>query len=140
MDKQNIAASDSCPYCIVVADDHSLFRQDLKKILGRREDLKLVGEAVDGYELIDLIEKWSPHMAIIDISMPKLNGIEATRQIVTSHPGVNVMILTMHKNAQYLQQAVSAGARGYLLKDNINTGIFHAIDTIRNGGVYYDKF
>ena len=134
-----ISESAPCPHCIVLADDHFFFRRDLRKMLERRKDLQVVGEAGDGLELVELLKKETPHLVILDISMPNLNGLEAARHITGNYPGVNVLFLTMHKNLQYQQEAIAAGARGYVLKENIDREIFSAIDSIRSGGAYFPK-
>lgn len=125
-------------YRILLADDHEVLRQSLRKILTGRGDLEVVGEAADGLELLNLlkINQLTPHMAIVDITMPKLGGIEATRRIKVTYPEVKVLILTIHKDEEYLHQAFSAGAEGYLLKEGVNTELFSAIETIRQGGIY----
>jgi DNA-binding NarL/FixJ family response regulator len=128
-----------CPQCIVLADDHSFFRRDLRTMLERRKDLQVVGEAADGLELVELLKKETPHLVILDISMPNLNGLEAARHIAGNYPGVNVLFLTMHKNIQYMQEAISAGARGYVLKENIDAELYPAIDAIKNGGIFFPK-
>jgi two-component system, NarL family, response regulator NreC len=129
-----------CPHCIILADDHFFFRRDLRKMLERRKDLQVVGEAGDGLELVELLKKETPHLVILDISMPQLGGLEAARYITGNYPGVSVLFLTMHKNLQYQQEAIATGARGYVLKENIDREIFSAIDTIRNGGTFFPKF
>lgn len=125
-------------YRILLADDHEMLRQNLRKILTGRGDLEVVGEAADGLELLNLLKmnQLTPHMAIVDITMPKLGGIEATRRIKMAYPEVKVLILTIHKDEEYLHQAFSAGAEGYLLKEEANTELFSAIETIRHGGIY----
>ena len=125
-------------YRILLADDHEVLRQCLKNILAKSEDLEVVGEAADGLELLDLmkISKLAPHMAIVDVSMPNLGGIEATRRIKTIYPDVKVLILTIHKEEEYLLQALSAGAEGFLIKEDANAELFPAIETIRGGGIY----
>jgi DNA-binding NarL/FixJ family response regulator len=128
------------PYHIVLADDHVILRQGLKRILGEATDLEVVGEAGDGLELLNLVNRLTPHMVILDISMPKLRGIEAIREIKMIHPEVKVLILTMHKDKEYLYQAISAGADGYLLKEDADTELFSAIETIRQGRVYVSPF
>ena len=128
------------PYHIVLADDHVILRQGLKRILGEATDLEVVGEAGDGLELLTLVNRLIPHMVILDISMPKLRGIEAIREIKMVHPDMKVLILTMHKDKEYLYQAISAGADGYLLKENTDTELFSAIETIRQGRVYVSPF
>ena len=127
-----------CPYCIVLADDHALIRQGLKKILEEKRDLKVVAEVGDGLELLNLLNlsKLKPHMVILDISMPKLSGIESARRIKMTYPDIKILILTIHKEQEYLQQAISAGAEGYLLKEDANNQLFSAIEAIRRGGVY----
>jgi DNA-binding NarL/FixJ family response regulator len=130
--------SDPTSYRILLADDHEVLRQSLKNILTGTEDLDVVGEAADGLELLNLLKmsRLTPHMAIVDITMPKLGGIEATRRIKMTYPEVKVLILTIHKDEEYLHQAFSAGAEGYLLKEDANTELFSAIETIRHGGIY----
>jgi DNA-binding NarL/FixJ family response regulator len=121
-------------YRIVIADDHPLFRQGLKKIIEGVADLEVSGEAGDGLELLSLMELESPMMVILDISMPKLRGIEAVREVKKRHPEVKVLVLTMHR--EYLHQALSAGAEGYLLKEDADRELFSAIDKIRQGRSY----
>lgn len=123
-------------YNIVLADDHSLFRQGLKKILELDGDYKVIGEACNGLELLDLLNKLKPHLIILDISMPKLRGIEAIPEIKKTHPEVKVLMLTMHKDKEYVYQAISAGADGYFLKKDADTQLFAAIEKVRLGKVY----
>ncbi len=126
------------PYSIILADDHAPFREGLRKMLSEREDLKIVGEVGDGFELLNFLQmgKSIPDMAIVDITMPNLGGIEATRRLKLTHPALKVLILTIHKNKEYVNQAFSAGAEGYLLKEEIGTELFHAIEAIRQGNIY----
>ncbi len=127
-----------CLYRVVVADDHAMFRNDLTRILVEKGDLEVVGEAGDGIELLEflnLIES-APQMAIIDISMPNLGGIEATSKIKSTYPDMKVLILSMHREKEYVRGALSAGADGYLLKEDANAELFSAIEKIRRGGVY----
>jgi DNA-binding NarL/FixJ family response regulator len=128
--------SSGVPYLIVLADDHVLIREGIKRVLEEKTDLKVVGEANDGLEVLALLGKLTSHMVILDISMPNLGGIEATHRIKRLHPGVKVLILTMHKSQEYLQHAIAAGADGYLLKEDANTDLFSAIERIRQGEVY----
>src|SRR5512136_1764221 len=100
-------------YRILLADDHALFRQGLKRILAERKDLKVEAEAGDGVELLSLLRKVIPDMIILDISMPRLRGMEAIREIKELLPEVRILVLTMHNDAEYLFQAISAGADGY---------------------------
>jgi DNA-binding NarL/FixJ family response regulator len=127
-----------CPYRVVLADDHTMFRQGLKSVLGNRGDLEVVGEAADGLELLTLLAsaKFAPHMAIVDISMPNLGGLEATTRIKSTYPGMKVLILSMHREKEYVQKALSVGADGYLLKQDSSAELFSAIEKISQGGVY----
>lgn len=124
------------PCRIIVADDHALFRQGLKNLLGARPDLEVIGEAGDGLQLLDLLNQSLPDIILLDISMPNLRGLEAVHEIKRAHPRVKILILTMHKDKQYLEQAISAGARGYLLKEDTNTELFTAIEKIRRRRIY----
>jgi DNA-binding NarL/FixJ family response regulator len=123
-------------YSILLADDHVMFRQGMKRILEGVADLEVVGEVGDGLKLLERLKKSSPDMVILDISMPNLRGIEATKEIKTANSEVKVLILTMHKDKEYLYHAISAGADGYLLKEDADTELFSAIETIRRGGNY----
>jgi len=123
-------------YDIFLADDHVLLRQGLKRIIEEADDMKVVGEAGDGLELLCIMKKTTPQMVILDISMPNLRGLEAIREIRVSHPGVKILVLTMHKDKEYMSQAISAGAEGYLLKEDADLQLFSAIRKIREGGLY----
>lgn len=118
-------------YRILLADDHRMFRSGLCKILSERSDFEIVGEAGDGIELLRQLGKLTPDLVILDISMPKMRGIEATSEIKASNGDVKVLILTMHKDIDYLQSAINAGADGYLLKADADDALFTAIETIR---------
>jgi len=124
------------PYRVVLADDHVLLRQGLRRILEGIENMEVVGEVGDGLELLKLLSTQTPHMVILDISMPNLRGIEAIPEIKMIHPEVKVLILTMHKDKEYLHQAISAGAEGYLLKEDADSELFSAIEKIRQGKIY----
>ena len=124
------------PYHLVLADDHVLFRQGLERILEKKGDLEVVGEAGDGLELLNLLKKLTPHMIILDISMPNLRGLEAIHEIKGIYPEMKILILTMHKDKEYLHQAMSAGADGYLLKEDADTELFSAIEMVRLGKIY----
>jgi len=120
----------------VLADDHALLRQGIRAIIEQSEGMLVAGEAGDGLELLDLLKRETVHLVIADITMPKLRGIEATSEIKKNHPEVDVLILSMHKRKEYVYHAFSAGAKGYLLKDDTDTELLSAIRTIRDGGVY----
>jgi DNA-binding NarL/FixJ family response regulator len=130
------------PYRVVLADDHVLFRQGLKGILEGTADLMVVGEAGDGLELLKLLDqcKLAPDLIILDISMPNLRGIEVIPEIRMIYPSVKVLIVTMHKDKEYLYQALAAGAEGYFLKKDAGAELFVAIEKIRKGGIYVSPY
>lgn len=123
-------------YRIILADDHVLLRQGLKKLIEEKQDLVVVGDVGDGLALLGLLKRTAVHLVILDISMPNLRGIEATCEIKRYHPGVKVLVLTMHKDGDFLGQALAAGADGYLLKDNADVELFSAVENIRQGKRY----
>lgn len=123
-------------YRIVLADDHAMLREGIKKIINSSGGMQVVGEAGDGLALIQLLKKTATDMAILDISMPKLRGIEAVYEIKASHPEIKVLILSMHKKKEYLHRVLSAGAEGFLLKDDTGNELVNAINTIREGGTF----
>jgi DNA-binding NarL/FixJ family response regulator len=115
---------------IVIADDHRLLREGLRGLLEKRTDLKVVGEAADGLTAVRLARELAPEIVIVDISMPGLNGIEATRRIAADCPGVRVLVLSMHSDRHYVIEALKAGASGYLLKDSAFDEVVHAIESV----------
>jgi len=121
------------PYRIILADDHYLIREGLRSILEERADLHVVGEASDGLELLLMLDQLKPHLAILDISMPHLQGIDTARQIKMKYPGMKILILTMHREREYLYSAISAGVEGYLLKEDAEKELLTALDAIRRG-------
>jgi DNA-binding NarL/FixJ family response regulator len=126
----------TAPFSILLADDHVMFRRGVRRIIQSIGDVEVVGEASDGLELLQLLKKTTPNLIILDISMPNLRGLEATREIKIINPEVKVLILTMHKDKEYLYHAFSAGADGYLLKEDADSELIAAIDTLRKGGTY----
>jgi DNA-binding NarL/FixJ family response regulator len=127
-------------YRIVLADDHVLVRQGLRRILEGMAGLEVVGEANDGLDLLNLLSRVTPHMVILDIFMPNLRGIEAIHEIKKIHPDVKVLILTMHKDKEYLYLALSAGAKGYLLKEDADKELFAAIEKVQQGKTYISPY
>ena len=123
-------------YRIFLADDHVMFRKGIKNILEEAAGLVVSGEAGDGLELLGLIKKAAPDMVVLDIAMPGLRGLEAAREIKIISPEVKVLILTMHRDREYVYCAISAGAEGYLLKEDADTELFKAIEKIRSGKYY----
>ena len=120
-------------YCLVLADDHVMFRKGIKKIITGVDYFEVIGEANDGLELLDLLKETNPHLIILDISMPNLRGLEATREIKQAYPHIKILLLTMHKKKEFIQQAMEAGADGYLLKEDADTELLKAVRTIREG-------
>ena len=123
-------------YEILLVDDHALVRRGVRRIIEEQADLKVVGELPDGRALMAVLKTEQPHLVVLDISMPCLGGIEATRLIKASHPEIKVLILTLHNRREYVDQAKLAGAEGYLLKDEVDKEILSAIETLRRGGTY----
>ncbi len=123
-------------YRIIIADDHGLMRQGIKAMICQDKELAVIGEAADGVELMELLQKEEPEMVILDISMPRMNGIEAVTEINERYPAIRILILTMHTNAQYFYHVISAGAHGYLLKDDSDTELLPAIRTVRQDKTY----
>lgn len=124
-------------YKLILADDHVLVREGLRLILTQRPDFEVVGEAGDGFELLSLLKKGSaPDAVIVDISMPKLRGIEAIREIKEINSQVKILVLTMHKDEDFLSQSFWAGADGYVLKGDVAKELFNALDTVLRGDAY----
>jgi two-component system, NarL family, response regulator NreC len=130
------AVTTSFFYEILLVDDHALVRQGIRSIIEEKSDLRIVGELQDGLELMDTLHAKKPQMVILDISMPVMGGIEATRMIKASYPEIKVLILTLHNRREYVDQAKLAGAEGYLLKDEVDKELLAAIRTLRQGKTY----
>jgi DNA-binding NarL/FixJ family response regulator len=124
------------PFRILLAEDHTIFRELIKKSLGEISDIKVVGEVSDGLELLKSVKALKPHMAILDIGMPGLSGIEAARIIKQDYPKIKILLLTMYKSKDHLKHALEAKVDGYLLKENAFKDLITAIQMIRKGGVY----
>jgi DNA-binding NarL/FixJ family response regulator len=118
------------PVRVLIADDNALLRQGIRSLFEARLEWQVVGEAANGREAVEKAMQLRPDIALMDISMPELNGIEATRQIVKSVPGTEVLILTMDESEKTMREALEAGARGYILKSDPPTDLFAAIDDI----------
>ena len=122
---------------ILLADDHTLVRHGLKKLLEERPDWEVVAEAGDGREAVRLAEQHKPDVAILDVAMPLLNGIEATRQITRRVPGTRVLVLSMHADEAYVTQILQAGATGYLLKDSADVDLLKAVGEAARGKSFF---
>jgi DNA-binding NarL/FixJ family response regulator len=123
-------------YRIILADDHVLVREGLKRMIHEDPELLVVDEAGDGLELLEILEKSLPDMVIIDINMPRLRGLEATKFVKELYPEVKVLVLTMNKSKELVYQAMHNGADGYLLKDDATDTLHAAIETIRGGETF----
>ncbi len=123
-------------FTVVLADDHVMFREGVRKIIERIDDVCVGGEANDGLELLELLKKFCPNLVILDISMPKLRGLEAIREIKRNCQQIKVLVLTMHKKKEFIQQALRDGADGFLLKEDAGGELIRAVQTIRDGGKY----
>ncbi|OQW90219.1 MAG: DNA-binding response regulator [Rhodoferax ferrireducens] len=121
---------------VLLADDHTLVRAGLRKLLESMPDITVVGEAGDGLELLALAEQLQPHLVLMDIAMPGLNGLEATARLVKAMPGIRVMILSMHQNEEYVRRALRHGAVAYLLKDSAPMELEMAITAVLRGETY----
>jgi len=130
------------PYRIVLANHHMPLRECLKRILEERSDLKVIGEAESGSELLNLLKlcELAPHMVILDPAMPDFQGIDTVRKVKTIHPEIKVLILSMHKDKEYLSQAILEGAEGYLIKETVDKELLPAIETIMRGRLYVPPF
>jgi DNA-binding NarL/FixJ family response regulator len=121
---------------VLLADDHTLVRAGLRKLLESIDGMEVVGECGDGLELLALAETLQPHLVLMDIAMPGLNGLEATARVVKQWPGIRVLILSMHQNEEYVRQALRHGAVAYLLKDAAPLELDLAIRAVLQGGTY----
>jgi len=125
------------PIRILLADDHNVLRDGMRLLLERQPGFSVVGEASDGRETIDLVENHQPNVVVMDIAMPNMNGIEATRRIVEKHPHTGVVILSMHHDESYVLRSLKAGARAYLLKDALKSELISAIHAVSEGRSFF---
>jgi len=122
---------------ILLADDHTIMRSGLRLLLEKQEDFEVVGEAEDGRQAVAMAEKLRPDVAVLDIGMPNLNGIEAARQITSSQPETAVVILSMHSDESYVMRALKSGAKAYLLKDSAEADLIRAVHAVREGKSFF---
>ncbi len=125
------------PVRILIADDHAIIRSGLRALLSHEPGFEVVAEAADGREAVELAERELPHVALLDISMPTLNGLEAARQISAKSNTVQLVMLTVHTDECYLLNALKAGARGYVLKSSAEFEILEAIRAVSQGKAYF---
>ncbi|MGG0720073.1 response regulator transcription factor [Robertmurraya massiliosenegalensis] len=121
---------------IIIIDDHQLFREGVKRILDFEKTFEVVAEGDDGAEAINLVEKHQPDVVIMDINMPNVNGVEATRQLIEKYPSTKIIILSIHDDESYVQHALKTGATGYLLKEMDADALIEAVKVVADGGSY----
>ena len=122
---------------VLIADDHTFVRSGLRSIISRQEDMEVVGEASTGREAIDQCMSLRPRVAVIDIGMPELNGVDAATQIVAADKGTHVVMLSMHSDETYITRALTAGVKGYILKDSAETDLVNAIRAAADGRTFF---
>jgi DNA-binding NarL/FixJ family response regulator len=122
---------------ILLADDHTVVRQGLRRVLEARPEWQVVAEAGDGREAVRLAEECRPDVAILDVAMPLMNGIEAVRQIARKLPTTRLLVLSMHADEAYVTQMLRAGAAGYLLKDSADVDLIHAVEAVSAGKSFF---
>lgn len=121
---------------IFLADDHKIMREGLRAMLEKKTDMRIVGEAGDGRTAVQMVQKMKPDIVIMDISMPEMNGIEATRRIIKNSPGVKVIALSMHADKKLISETINSGASGYVLKDSAFAELVDAIHAVIKGCSY----
>jgi two-component system, NarL family, response regulator NreC len=122
---------------ILIADDHGIVRKGLRLQLEEQGEFEVVGEASDGREAVRIAEELSPDVVIMDIAMPSLNGIDAAAQMVKRNPQIRVIMLSMHSDESYLNRALTAGAKGYLLKETADIDLYRAVQSVAQGKVFF---
>ncbi|MCF7803426.1 MAG: response regulator transcription factor [Candidatus Marinimicrobia bacterium] len=121
---------------VVLADDHTVVRESIRDLLNRTNKFEVVGEAATGSETIQLVQEVEPDVTVVDIGMPELNGIEATKQLLRRDEDIKIIILSMYSNEEYISQVFNSGAQGYILKDSASEELIEAIQTVHTGGNY----
>ena len=124
---------------VLLADDHGIVRDALRYLLEAQGDIQIVATAADGQEAVELAMQTCPDVAVMDISMPRMDGIEATRQICGICPHTHVVMLTIYNSAEHIQHALQAGASGYVLKEAAGQELVAAVRALYNGGHYYSS-
>jgi two-component system, NarL family, response regulator NreC len=122
---------------ILLADDHGVVRKGLRYLLQKSPDVEVVGEAADGREAVAMALELNPDVVVMDVAMPHLNGVDATSQIVRKNPKIRVIILSMYSDETYLTRALTAGAKGYLLKDSAESDLLRAVQTVSQGRTFF---
>ena len=128
---------ENSPINILLADDHPLVQDGLRTLFNEIEDINVIGVASDGEELLEKVKLLKPDLVITDISMPKINGLKATHLLSEKYPEIKVLILSMHDNKEYIQNAIDSGAKGYILKDKPAVEMIEAVRTVYNGKTHF---
>lgn len=121
---------------VLIADDHTIVRSGVRLLLDAERDIEVVGEALDGAEAVELVEKLRPSVVLMDITMPGMDGMQATRHIKAEWPDVNILVLTMHRRDEYFFEMLRAGASGYVLKGAETNELIHAVRVVARGEVF----
>jgi DNA-binding NarL/FixJ family response regulator len=124
---------------VLVADDHAIVREGLGTMLGNQPDMVVVGLAANGRDAIRMVDEYQPDVAVMDISMPELNGIDAISQMLPRHPNIKVIVLSIHETKPYVNRALKAGARGYLLKETAGLEVVEAVRAVYSGERYLSQ-
>ncbi len=122
---------------VLIADDHTILRDSLKALLALSENIEVVAGADNGKEAIDLVKEFKPDVVLMDIAMPVMGGIESTKQITKTYPGVKVIILSQYDNREYVLSAIKAGASGYIIKRAVSADLITGIEAVYHGGFYF---
>jgi DNA-binding NarL/FixJ family response regulator len=125
------------PIAVFIADDHALIRQGLQGILAHAPDVRVVGEAKDGVEAVDRALDQKPDVMLMDLQMPRMNGLEATQKILSQNNNIKIIILTSMEKPEHIQQAMQAGAKGYLIKNTLPQEVIKVIHTVAQGGYHF---
>jgi len=121
---------------ILLGDDHAVLRAGLRVLLNLEEDIEVVGEAADGEEVVEMVEKILPDLVLLDLTMPKLSGLECIERILEKHPTTKILVLTMHDDEEYMKAVIRAGGKGYVLKKAADVELLSAIRTVSRGELY----
>jgi DNA-binding NarL/FixJ family response regulator len=127
------------PYKIILADDHVMFRHGIRQFIEKMKDVQISGEVDDGFALLELLKTTIPDLIILDIAMPKLRGLEALREVKRLYPQVKTLILTMHGTREFVRQALTEGADGFILKEEPSSELIQAINTVKMGHTYFSS-
>jgi len=121
---------------VLIAEDHAILREGLRALLSSAPNLEIIGEAEDGQSAVNLARQLQPHLVLMDLTMPNINGTEAIRTIKRHNPAICIIVLTVHKSEEYVRATLDAGANGYVLKDDTHSDLMNAISSAHKGNIY----